>query len=380
MARPMPTLNRSSNLSRYCATTGEVIWHRHIVPPRYPRSACPIIQVEPIHGSDDVLCWVQQTEYDWHGQTLYGCFMRVTPCGDCNVVDNYVPPYSPVETSENWHWGSIGALSDGRNALALTAGAYTTYVPVPGTTQFYCQDYFIGLPSPPVPPENLPWSEFCISRLQADAGLLFRPNLAIQRNVPGYGTEWITGFERALAASSDGRFLTSGMKSNHHIDDTLYAVNGVRLRSASDLGPITNVLYEYTVESSISLGGYFAGQADAPVPHAGAWWSGRWYVAGGLSGLYPATANNNKLMAFDDTLTKLWQVELGANGDAPFRLATDASGVYVAGALYGDPGSTYDLVKFDHNGNLLWKTGRGGLGNIQSLCLSEYGHLYVCGY
>ncbi len=119
------------------------------------------------------------------------------------------------------------------------------------------------------------------------------------------------------------------------------------------------------------------------------------YVVGATSGAFPGQTNAGESDAFvckyDPNGTQVWCRQFGTStGDVAWAVATDPSGVYVAGQTWGVlPGQTSDVLgrpdcfvcKYDADGTQLWCHqfgATGGVGGANAVATNPSG-VYVAG-
>ena len=106
------------------------------------------------------------------------------------------------------------------------------------------------------------------------------------------------------------------------------------------------------------------------------------YVAG-FTRSFGAADADTLLIKYDSDGNQLWNTTWGGVGDEPgFGVAVTSDGIYVAGGTdsYGAGGVDVLLIKFDSDGNQLWNTTWGGTGNDYSFSLAVASDgIYVTG-
>jgi hypothetical protein len=87
---------------------------------------------------------------------------------------------------------------------------------------------------------------------------------------------------------------------------------------------------------------------------------------------------------YDQNIRQLWEVRHDGpihEGDSAKLIAFDGTDVYVAGVVTILQGAAYEIVKYDRNGNEIWKNSYDGTsGDPCGLSVDREGNVYLVGY
>lgn len=422
----VPTaLQRRSNVAKYEALTGRLIWWRDFQmgastikgADRTPGigAGYDTREIVPIHGTEDVAVVMRGSYFDEDGDPQPTDYLfRVHACG--SLCDSWV-----ISTAEDYSHEEIPWLT-GYNRVreSMFGGANgTTYLTAVGAywdlnlpgyvsqpfTRGYSPDGVVNFGSGLNGPlKGIPGTSDILLR-GAPGGAVIgpaEPNILIPirpLHRVGPGSNWQRPFwppAAAICANASGHVLLS-FSTIRPIGAGLADAFGCVVTTGSG-APVTVAGYSYDFRIEVTpttvtihdnsliafnydshnLGHNATVDPNVCVPVVGVSHGNRWYVNGQL-GL--GLGGNSNIFCLNSSLGEIWRKTMPGVGGANFtscayQMLADDDGIYVV-APHTFNGTMCALTKLDHDGNVIY--GLNSAGAV-SACLSHDGkYLYTTG-
>lgn len=358
---------RFVTLTKLDAATGRIEWMRHLIPPFWPRSrnagnviagAADALQVSAIHGTNDVA--VRVTGFGVAAPTnCYHAVARVTPCG-CVEWWRHIHLAAPQAVPNDMVTDSSGdtIISEGSNALEVlnTAGQPTFYtnVDTPPT--------YLGSATPgALTLWHCPGRDQFITQAgYVDGTTQYRLRTP---TTAAWARFYVTTILSTMLTVSDNYFATFEQWFPLSPTDRRYGLVVRSLAGGSytlpDLFPPQFDIVANTMTATFKTAAGAAAFGD----------SFYWFHNDGTA----------RLMKTDHLLNETWSIS-PITGIGSDQMVADANGLMCLMPAVASVwnGRNLMLVKYAAaNGSIVWKQSLGLSGNVQQICLSDNGSLYV---
>lgn len=443
MPTPSHTGNvRKINVQKFDARSGRLIWSRHVLPPFWPRyrdgtysidtvlipnrAAAGGVEIEPIHGTNDVMLRVQRFS---PGNTICRhALARVSAWGEVEWLDHIhlgVPTIDPGPFTPH----SMAALDNGNTLLAgwdirvlvgpdelYSTFSETTPAGVTTLSGVTLESQGLGRALFELPSTDNVIATQRIGRIGIPTETYSTTIENRTRTTINLSNSWGSGVNRplVLCASPLGLVLSEwrdgGLAMNGSLTPDVDQKCGLVLRTATGSFDeiANNVLPAYCAAPAAPPGqppgapsgsdptayeatcDYYSGLAaaveDDAIYVAGLWntfHNGIVWLVSGMAGWYPAGYSITSvptLFKFDSALNELWRITRPASwagSSSPSKIVADGDGCVLGVDLTA--GRRYALERYDPSGVLRWRQSFGSGGLPTDLCLSDDGYLFVAG-